>query len=189
MSKFIPKQARIYSNKPTGKLRIDGPVGEDLRKWDNLINTIPTKAIYTHPTFRAFLYRRDVYKAQEIETILKGELVVSFGLLVGLVHPVVCSKLKSKAHFLKGYSPMQLHLLLSAWCCYKINKGLFKASQILPFKGATYEVINYEINNLKRLGVIEQLSEEEIYKLTGKVVFNGGARKYHYYKFTRKGSS
>ena len=122
---------------------------------------------------------------------------LSFGLLIGLVHPIVVRKLQhSSLNPIKGIKEAQIHILLSAWTAGQLNDNVFIAKQVLPFlssrgKYNNTERLQREISDLISLGLIQELDYIQVNQITGLVPSNTGkpGRPLKYYSFTQIGSS
>jgi len=122
---------------------------------------------------------------------------IAFGLLVGLVHPIVVRKLQhSSKNPIKGIKESQIHILLSAWTAGQLNNNVFRAKQVLPFlssrgKYNSTERLQREISDLISHGLIQELDYIQVNQITGLVPSNTGkpGRPLKYYSFTQIGSS
>ena len=122
---------------------------------------------------------------------------LAFGLLIGLVHPIVVRKLQhSPLNPFKGLKEAQIHILLSAWTAGQLNDNVFIAKQVLPFlsnrgKYNNTERLQREISDLISFGLIQELDYIQVNQITGLVPANTGkpGRPMKYYNFTQIGSS
>lgn len=155
-----------------------------------IVRQIGLKSILQDRRVNDLIYRKaqNTLKLNATKLIYKSGF--AFGMLTALVHEATVKTIKKSGRSpLRSITEAQLNILLTAWIIQTIGNKVFTAHNILKFTKSAYFQIEPDIIFLKDSGLIQELNNVEVHRLTGKLVKTpkrgGGVLKY--YKLARTG--